>query len=130
MFPSTCLRDRELAFVGQSVPVTVQIENQGYGGQSVDVRLVKDGTTVDSQEVILPADDMAEIAFEIRQSETNLTQYQIQVESFPDEATAADNSSAFLLRVVDKPIRVLMLEGKPYWDTQIPRSESFVRSFD
>ena len=36
----------------------------------------------------------------------------------PGEVTAANNNSPLVLRVVDQPVRVLLLEGKPYWDTK------------
>ena len=36
----------------------------------------------------------------------------------PGEVSAANNTASLLLRVVDQPVRVLLLEGKPYWDTK------------
>ena len=36
----------------------------------------------------------------------------------PGEVTTVNNTAPLLLRVVDQPIRVLLLEGKPYWDTK------------
>jgi hypothetical protein len=32
--------------------------------------------------------------------------------------TDVNNTASFLLRVVDEPVRILLLEGKPYWDTK------------
>ena len=36
----------------------------------------------------------------------------------PGEVTPLNNTAPMLLRVVDQPVRVLLLEGKPYWDTK------------
>src|SRR4029077_17407486 len=45
-----------------------------------------------------------------------LFRYDVRVEPNAQEATTANNTAPFLVRVVDQPVRVLLLEGKPYWD--------------
>jgi hypothetical protein len=45
------------------------------------------------------------------------TLWQVRVTAFPDEVSADDNQAAVAVQVVDKPLRILVLEGQPYWDT-------------
>ena len=54
----------------------------------------------------------------MRQDKPGLYPYEARVEPIPGEATQANNSATYLLRVVDQPVRVMLLEGKPYWDSK------------
>ena len=60
----------------------------------------------------------AEQTFEVKQDKAGLYRYEVLADPLPGEVTTANNSSPLLLRVVDQPVRVLLLEGKPYWDTK------------
>src|SRR5581483_6163 len=50
--------------------------------------------------------------------EAGLYRYEVRLDPLAGEVTEANNSATLLLRVIDVPIRVLVLEGKPYWDTK------------
>ena len=54
----------------------------------------------------------------MKQDAAGLYRYEVLADPLPGEVTAANNSAPLLLRVVDQPVRVLLLEGKPYWDTK------------
>src|SRR4029077_16454745 len=54
--------------------------------------------------------------FPVGQDRTGLYRYEVRVEPLPEEVSRANNAATLLLRVVDKPVRVLLLEGRPYWD--------------
>ncbi len=54
----------------------------------------------------------------MKQDAAGLFRYEVLADPLPGEVTTANNSSPLLLRVVDQPVRVLLLEGKPYWDTK------------
>jgi len=110
---------QELAFVGQTVPVVVNLESLGLGNRPVNIGLFRDGEELESREVML---DQAKIAtqttFNISQPDPGLYRYEVRAKPIADEATAADNRSTLLFRVVDQPIKMLLVEGKPYWDTK------------
>ena len=59
-----------------------------------------------------------ETTFSVTQKKSGLYRYEVRAEPLPGEVTAVNNSATLLLRVVEEPIRVLLLEGKPYWDTK------------
>ena len=52
------------------------------------------------------------------QEKTGIYPYEVRIESLPGELTQANNAASYLLRVIDEPIRVLQVEGKPYWDSK------------
>ena len=58
------------------------------------------------------------ITFEISRDKPGLYRYQIEVESLPEEVTAVNNRATLLVRVVNEPVQVYVLEGKPYWDAK------------
>src|SRR5262249_42289565 len=56
--------------------------------------------------------------FMVGQDKIGVYPYQVRVDPLPGEVTTSNNSASYVLRVVDEPIRVLVLEGKPYWDSK------------
>ena len=109
---------QQLAFVGQSVPVTAYVRRRGRAPESVSVVLARDGQEVGRQQVLVAGDNEAEVRFQVQQPSRGLYRYEIRVDPFEGEVTQVNNYATFLLRVVDEPIRVLLVEGKPYWDAK------------
>ena len=109
---------QELAFVGQVVASVVNVKAQGVGNRPVTVGIYRDGEEIESREVSLDEANQLQTSFNISQSQPGLYRYEVLVKPIDDEATEADNRSTLLLRVVDRPIKMLLVEGKPYWDTK------------
>ena len=109
---------QELAFAAQQVPVTVNLRQRGDLGPTAKVSLMLDGKTLDERDVPLKPNGDVEVAFSVTQKKSGLYRYEVRAEPLPGEVTAVNNSATLLLRVVEEPIRVLLLEGKPYWDTK------------
>jgi hypothetical protein len=109
---------QDLVFIGQRVPVTAMVSHVGLTGSHADVTLLKDAVEVDHQRVELTNDAPAEARFWVRQEKTGVYTYEVRVNPVPGEVTQANNSATYLLRVIDEPVRVLMVEGKPYWDSK------------
>jgi hypothetical protein len=109
---------QELAFIGQRVPVTVNIRQRGSTASRVELSLLADGKLVEKHEVNVKGDDVAEDTFYVTHKINGLYRYEVRAEPFSWEVTPANNSASLLLRVIDQPVRVLLLEGKPYWDTK------------
>ena len=109
---------QQLAFVGQTVPVTALVRRRGRAPEAVTVVLEHDGKEVARQPVFVAGDTEAEVRFQVEQQKRGLYRYEARVEPFEGEVTQVNNYGTFLLRVVDEPIRVLLVEGKPYWDSK------------
>jgi hypothetical protein len=106
---------QDLGFVNQRVPVTAHVTQIGAKGVHANVSLLSDGKEVGRQEVMINGDS-ADVQFWITREKVGLYPYEVRVDPLPREATQANNSATYLLRVIDQPIKVLVLEGKPYWD--------------
>ncbi|MBS0263142.1 MAG: VWA domain-containing protein [Planctomycetes bacterium] len=109
---------QQLAFAGQVVPLTALVRRRGNAPGAVSVILELDGKEVSRQAVYVTAGSEAEVRFQVDQAQRGLYRYEVRVETFPGEATEINNYGAFVLRVVDEPIQVLLVEGKPYWDAK------------
>ncbi|HEX3998840.1 MAG TPA: hypothetical protein VHX65_09845 [Pirellulales bacterium] len=109
---------QDVAFVGQKVPIRARLTAQGFAGAIAKVSLVADGKTIDEREVRLSGEAAHEVQFQTQHERSGVFRYELQADPLPGEATTVNNSSAYVLRVLDEPIRILLLEGKPYWDAK------------
>jgi hypothetical protein len=110
---------QDMAFIGQRVPVTVRATGRGVRGGQADVTLLYNGKEVGRQPVTLNQNGSSpEVRFWVKQDKMGLYPYEARIDPLPGEATQANNSATYLLRVIDQPIKVLLVEGKPYWDSK------------
>ncbi len=112
------LTPQQLTFVKQQASVVAEIAHQGFEGRTAEVRLLRGDEEVGRQEVLLDSTGRSEVQFQVREEQNGLYRYRIDVSPLAEEVTEADNRSTILMRVIDQPIRVLLLEGKPYWDSK------------
>jgi hypothetical protein len=111
-------REQELALVRQKVPLRATVrQREALAGES-DVILIKDDREIARQRVQLAPGGTANVTFDIQEEQAGLARYEVRVPKHAGEATEGNNASAFVLRTIDRPIRVLLLEGKPYWDAK------------
>jgi hypothetical protein len=110
---------QELAFANQAITLGVQLRQRGFGGSTVTLILEHDGKEVERKSVALPTQNgTVDAEFKVKQEKPGLYRYEVRAEPLPEEVSRANNAATLLLRVVDKPVRVLLLEGKPYWDAK------------
>jgi hypothetical protein len=114
----TLNRQQELAFISQKVPLRVNLRQRGTIAAEAEVVLLQESKEIDRQKIRVPADGAASTVFQVSQPKTGLYRYEVRCQNFPAEATSENNASTFVLRTVDRPVRVLLLEGKPYWDAK------------
>ncbi|MBI3468971.1 MAG: VWA domain-containing protein [Planctomycetes bacterium] len=105
-----------LAHVGQNVPINVRVRHQGLPNTQAQVALLHDGKEIDRRAVMLPAQGPEDLTFYVRKDSSGLYRYEVRAEPMPGEVSLVNNTAAYLLHMVDAPIRILLLEGKPYWD--------------
>lgn len=106
----------ELAFTGQEFSVPIQVTHRGVARGSAKVELSKDGEPIESKTVLFSGPGPEEVTFTLKAEKAGRESYTVSIAAMPGEVTLANNSRHLTLRVVDEPIRVLLLEGKPYWD--------------
>lgn len=113
----------ELAFIDQRVPVSVKLVQRGPLSKRVNVSLRLDGKLLESKPIELDASEsltekVFPVDFQVSQKKPGVYRYQVEVDALPEEVSPVNNAAALLLRVVDEPMQVVLLEGKPYWDTK------------
>lgn len=112
-----------MTFPDRTVGVNVQLSGRGFPGRLVTVGLYEQSPSQDrkaiaAKRVRLRKDGPTEVHFDLTPHDAGLYRYVANVDTLEGEATAADNLASLQVQVIDQPIRVLLLEGKPYWDTK------------
>jgi hypothetical protein len=109
---------QDMAVVGQKVPLAARVTAVGVTAVKTNVTLWHGGREVARREVTVGTNADADVTFQIQQDKVGLYPYEVRVDPLPGEASQANNSAGYVLRVVDEPMRVLVVEGKPYWDSK------------
>jgi hypothetical protein len=109
---------QDMAVIGQNVPINARITHVGISTGKAVVTLWKDGKEIARREPLLDPNVASDVTFQVQNDKVGIYPYEIRVEPLPGETSLANNTAAFVLRVVDEPMRVLLLEGKPYWDSK------------
>ena len=121
---SISIRNPQLmTFPRRRVAVKVQLSGRGYPGRLVTARLFeqsaqRDGNPIAAKRIRVSRDGPTEAQFDLLPEEAGSYRYVASIDTLEGEATTADNTASFQLQVIDEPIKVLLLEGKPYWDTK------------
>ncbi|MCS6860666.1 MAG: VWA domain-containing protein, partial [Abditibacteriales bacterium] len=103
--------------VNDTVTVSVGITQRGYAGREIPVTLTRDGAVVRQERVRLGADKTKqEVAFTFTPDKVGQFTFQITAPTQAGEVTDRNNRRAFNLRVVDKQLKVLYVEGEPRWE--------------
>jgi hypothetical protein len=105
------------AFPGQELTLTAVVNATGscIGRQSELTLLVGDEPAF-HKTITLTGDDHIEVQQAVGDQPGEKV-WRLSLAPIPGEATLSDNDTAVAVQVVDRPVRVLVLEGQPYWDT-------------
>jgi len=114
---------QEVAFSGDKVPVRVQIRSKGYEKRMADVTVLLNGRGVARRTVSLKGGlQFEDIFFNVDVYEKGVSQVEIAIEPFADEATAENNRVKRSVRVVNEKINVLCMEGSARWEYRYLRA--------
>jgi hypothetical protein len=107
-----------LTFVRQPYRALVTLTHRGLRNVEAVVTVRLGDHVVQKRRV--PIENSGEISldFLLAQEKAGVYEYQIAVEEREGEIFRSNNRQTLHLRVVDEKIRVLVLEGKPYWDSK------------
>jgi len=107
-----------LAFAGTEVEVAATLRKVGYESRGFRVEVLKDGTVVESLDVVPGPGDEAPVTATITAPDAGEHRYVFHVLEDKDEAEKDNNERSVFLRVVGEKVRVLLAEGQPHWDTK------------
>jgi hypothetical protein len=105
------------SYVKQKARVAASLRLIGCEFETLTVQLLRHGQVVQTKK--LNADEVQElpVEFEITENEVGQYEYEVRAQPLEAEGDSANNSAITYLNVIDQQIRVLLLEGDPYWDT-------------
>jgi len=99
------------------VNLYADLEQRGYAGKTVTVSLLRNGQPFQQQTVRLAPDDQKqEIVFTYVPDRPGRFVYTVRVPPQPGEITAANNARSAVQNVIQKPLKVLMVEERPRWE--------------
>ncbi|QDT47235.1 hypothetical protein Pan258_12660 [Symmachiella dynata] len=97
--------------------ILVKIYHTGLQGLTANVRL-KQGNMVDTYPILLGESGVTELQIPIQQPEDGQYQYDVSLDALDGETELANNEQVVFCEVMKRRIRVLILEGQPFWDSK------------
>ncbi|MDH3584591.1 MAG: hypothetical protein OER86_10290, partial [Phycisphaerae bacterium] len=97
--------------------VTVKIYRAGTAGDRAVVHL-RQGEKDEKHEVDFKGGDSVTLSLPLVQDKPGLYAYEIEVEPLADEVVTDNNRQKIFVEVTERRLRVLLLEGEPFWDTK------------
>ncbi len=109
------------AFVRDKVPVVVDLDQLGTvpAGTSATVKLVDvddPGVVLDSVELPADLDSVDEVTLTAEPMLAGEATWRVIVETDPPDLIAENNVKTFVIELIDRPLRVLYVDGYPRWE--------------
>jgi hypothetical protein len=111
-------RGREWLFVNQTGQLGAKLLQTGYGNDEVRVTLERDGELVQEQRLFFQNRATADVTFAIREDTPGTYEYALRADPLAGEADPENNARTVFITVTNERVRVLLVEGQPYWDTK------------
>jgi len=108
-----------IAFAGQPLTIAARLEARHLANLRPDVELLDAaGKVIATQAVAVSGTAPVDVRFELKPGHTGHALYQVRVKPQAGETQLANNVAEFGVVVVQDKIRVLLVEGTPYWDSK------------
>jgi hypothetical protein len=113
------VRRHLVAHRGQRLKIKAKVGNSNLGDIKTAVKLSgPDGKTVDEATLVLTNDTNVEVVFNAAPTNSGQVEYRVEAPVWPDETLTRNNADRVTVSVLEQPIRVLLVEGTPYWDSK------------
>jgi len=120
----TALIAESVVFKGDEFPISVKIASRGYSGYTIPVALECDGAQVETKQVKITGKEQL-VTFRYKRDQQGKVRARINIRPLEGEETAENNQSETDVNVIDKKIKVLMVEEIPRWDFRYLSSSLF-----
>jgi len=114
-------------FVRQSTRLEVFIRTLGCANEILQVDLLLDGKPVQHKTLETGREPFHQLDFSVTHEEPGQYEYSFRVAPLPNERELSNNIATTYLNVIAERLRVLEIEGAPFWDTTFLR-RSFARN--
>lgn len=120
------------AFPGQNLQVSAQVHGESLPPTEAQVELINEaGERIAETGVRLPAGtSQREVRLEVPALPAGLHRFQMRLPQVAEGVKVEQNEGTIVVHVLEEPVRVLLVEGAPYWDTKfiaqlLQREEGF-----
>ena len=111
------LNYNKIVYEGNRFPLVVEVFNNGYVGQTVDVQVLKNGNLIESQQINLQGDQQVNSAeFLLDAEKVGVENFRVQIVPQTGESSTVNNSRNAFLEVVDSKQRILIAAKAPHPD--------------
>jgi hypothetical protein len=106
------------AFPGQSITLDAVIQASGsaIGRMGEIILSTASGQEIERRSLTFAAQQQQQFTVELGAAAGEQT-WRLAVSPLTGEATVADNASIAVVQIVDRPLRIAVIEAQPYWDT-------------
>ena len=104
-------------YAKQTVRIAAAVRPLGCPYETLKVTLLREGRAVQTRSVVVRDEALVPLQFDVVEAQAGQFEYEIRVDPLAGEADTGNNRAFAYVNVIDKKIRVLVLEGRPYWDT-------------
>lgn len=115
--------NQPFCYLRQKSRISTVARFTGCENEFVTLQLLRDGKVVDSKQVATRQEAELPVEFTVTEEQAGQVEFEVRAQPLYRESETANNSAITYLNVLDDKVRVLLLEGEPYWDsTFIQRS--------
>ena len=104
-------------YVKQKAHIDATLRLIGCELEDLTVQLLRQGQVVQTKRMNAQQLQELPVEFEVTEPVIGQYEYEVHVQPLDHELDTNNNSAITYLNVIDQQIRVLLLEGDPYWDT-------------
>jgi hypothetical protein len=104
-------------YVKQTIRINASIRPLGAPYETLQVALFREGREVATRSVVVRDEGQVAATFEVTEPAAGQFEYAVRVVPLTGEVESDNNTATTYLNVIDRKVRVLVLEGRPYWDT-------------
>jgi hypothetical protein len=114
---------QEVAFSGDSVPVRVQLQSEGYEQRTARLSVLLNDRRVSSRIVRFDGGtQFEEVDFNVDVNKKGAAKIDVIIEPFEDEVSTANNRVTRSIRIVNEKVNVLYIEGNARWEFRYLRA--------
>ena len=105
-----------VAFAREEAPLQARVRATGLAGQSTELVLRNGDTELKRERVTFSADGETEVSFSHQPAKAGDVELTVEALPVEGETTLENNRASCALRVIDRRIRVLIVEQEPRWE--------------
>ncbi len=107
---------------GQQLKLQGRLQTEGFNRQQLRAMLRLNGRIIARQSITIESPSQQRWSWTVQPDQPGLHLYQMQLDNIPLPSQHGRPTATMLVRVLDKPVKVLIIEGQPNW-----RHQSLVR---